>query len=214
MTTSKSDDDIVVIEIKGTYMYSLSEAFENASPNGRDNMLTRIPDIRAQLEKFEIHHEEDQGPPGYLRLSRHEAQQLADLLENLDNPGRDWKEVRNVASEIREQAEQAPTGDPDVMTMYGTRFGWAQASPSSGKPHEILVEVQDDERLHQKGRFKNASISRNHDGKLNYRLEVATKWLDWTLKTASVGEFAQFTVRIQPNGNLQLETVEPVNASQ
>ena len=212
MMASKSDD-IVVIEIKGTYLYSLSEVFENASSNGRDNMLTRIPDIRAQLEKFEIHHEEDQGPPGYLRLSRHEAQQLADLLEHLDNPGRDWEEARNAASEIREQAEQAP-GDPDVMTMYGTRFGWAQASPSSGKPHEILVEVQDDERLHQKGRFKNASISRNHNGKLNYRLEVATKWLNWTLKTAPVGEFAQFTVRIQPDGNLQLEHVELVNASQ
>ena len=211
MTASKSDD-IVVIEIKGAYLYSLSEALKNASPDGRENMLTRIPDIQAQLEKFEIHHEEDQGTPGYLRLSRHEAQQLADLLEHLDNPGKEWKEVRNATSEIREQAEQAPAGDPDVMTMYGTRFGWAQASPNSGKLHEILVEVQDDERLHHKGRFKNASINGNHDGKLNYRLEVTTEWLDWTLKTAPVGELAQFTVKIHPDGNLQLEHVEPENA--
>ena len=208
---ASNKDDIVVIEIKSSYLYSLSEAFENTFPDGRDNLLPRIPEIRTQFEKFELHHEEEEGqePPGYLRLSRHEAQQLASLLENLDNG---WPDISNAASEIREQAEQAPA-DPDVMTMTGTRFGWAEAAAGSGLSNQILVKVYDEENLHQKGRFKKASMGRNSDGNLMYQMAVTTKCLERTMKVTPIGEMANFTVRIQPDGNLQLEHVELVNAS-
>ena len=212
MTTNKSNDDMVVVEIKSTYLPSLSDAFDNAFPEERDSLLARIPDIRAQFEKFEIYHEEEEGqePPGYLRLDRHEAQQLASLLEHLDN-GR--PDISNAASEIREQAEQAPAGDPDVMTMSGTRFGWAEAAAGSGLSNHILVKVYDEENLHQKGRFKKASMGRNTDGNLMYQMAVDTKCLEQTMKATPIGEMANFTVRIQPDGNLQLEHVELVNAS-
>ena len=212
MAADNSKEDVVVIELKGTYLPSLSDAFENAFPQERDSLLARIPGIRAQFEKFEIYHEEEEGqePPGYLRLNRHEAQQLASLLEHLDNS---WPDISNAASEIREQAEQATAGDPDVMTMSGTRFGWAEAAAGSGLSNQILVKVYDEENLHQKGRFKKASMGRNSDGNLMFQMEVATKCLEQTMKATPVGEMANFTVRIQPDGNLQLEHVALVNAS-
>ena len=212
MTADNSKEDVVVIELKSTYLPSLSDALENAFPEERDSLLARIPDIRAQFEEFEIYHEEEEGqePPGYLRLSRREAQQLASLLEHLDN-GR--PDISNAASEIRAQAEQAAAGDPDVMTMSGTRFGWAEAAAGSGLSNRILVEVYDEANLHQKGRFKKASMGRNSDGNLMFQMEIATKCVERTMKATPIGEMANFTVRIQPDGNLQLEHVELVNAS-
>ena len=212
MAADNSKEDVVVIELNGTYLPSLSDAFDNTFPEERDSLLARIPDIRAQFEKFEIYHEEEEGqePPGYLRLDRHEAQQLASLLEHLDN-GR--PDISKAASEIREQAEQAPAGDPDVMTMSGTRFGWAEAAAGSGLSNHILVKVYDEENLHQKGRFKKASMGRNSDGNLMFQMEIATKCLERTMHATPIGKMANFTVRIQPDGNLQLENVELVNAS-
>ena len=211
MATNTSKDDVVVIEIKGTYLPSLSDAFDNAFPKERDSLLARIPDIRAQFEEFEIYHEEEEGqePPGYLRLNRHEAHQLASLLEHLDNG---WPDISNAASEIREQAEQAPAGDPDVITMSGTRFGWAEAAAGSGLSNQILVKAYDEARLHQKGRFKKASMGRDPDGNLMFQMEVATKQLEQTMKATPIGAKANFTVRVQPDGNLQLEHVEPETA--
>ena len=72
MTTTEKEAT-VVIEISGQHLDYLVNVFENAFPAERDDLLSHIPEIRRQMQAFQISQEGDIDPPGYLRLDHKTA---------------------------------------------------------------------------------------------------------------------------------------------
>ena len=199
---NKNDNEPIVIELLGYSLHSLQQGFFDVFPEERDHLLALIPGIRNQ---FDDHREEDDDPPGYLRIGRRDARHLADLLERIADGQRGKPEIVAAVAAIRQQAEQAPEQDPDRITICGSRLGWAEAAPDSGKPHGVIVTTPSEKLSHQR-RFQESLLGTTPQGEVICQLDVDDSMLRSTVEGVPRGAKAQFNARIN-DGRLTLESV-------
>ena len=202
---SDNDNETIVIELSGYNLRSLLQGFFDVFPEERDHLLTLIPDIRNKFDKFDDYREEEDDPPGYLRIGRRDARHLTDLLERMADGQHGKPEIVAAAAEIRQQAEQAPERDPDRITICGSRLGWAEAAPDSGKPHGVIVTTPSEKLSHQR-RFQESLLGTTPQGEVICQLDVDDRMLRSTVEGVPRGAKAQFNVRIH-DGRLTLESV-------
>ena len=199
-----NDNEPIVIELSGYNLHSLLQGFLDVFPEERDHLLTLIPDIRNQFDKFDDYREEEDDPPRYLRIGRRDARHLADLLERMADGQRGKPEIV-AAAEIRQQSEQAPEQDPDRITICGSRLGWAEAAPDSGKPHGVIVTAPSEKLSHQR-RFQESLLGTTPQGEVICQLDVDESMLRSTVEGVPRGAKARFNARIN-DGRLTLESV-------
>ena len=210
MTISSNNDDIVVIEISGQYLQSLSAAFNIAFPTQRDNLLARMPEIRRQFQRFEDSSHLDPTSPGHLALSRQDAQRLALLLGQLATPSDQQDALNHVLSEIQQKAQHNTAADPDFITLLGTRFAWSQPVAGSGDPHYILIELHPEPGEDQQARIQKAIIGRNSLGNLMCRMAAPLPAVPSIRNATPTSQRAHFTARITRDATMQLDSVTPV----
>ena len=198
-----SDNETIVIELSGCNLNSLLQGFFDVFPEERDHLLTLIPDIRNQFNQSDDYREEEDGPRGYLRIGRRDARHLADLLERMADGQHGKLEI--VTAAIRQQAEQTPEQDPDRITIYGSRLGWAEAAPDSGKPHGVIVTTPSEKLSHQR-RFQESLLGTTPQGEVICQLDVDESMLRSTVEGVPRGAKARFNARIN-DGRLTLESV-------
>ena len=199
-----NDNETIVIELSGYNLHSLLQGCFDVFPEERDHLLTLIPDIRNRFNQSDDYREEEDDPPGYLRIGRRDARHLADLLERMAD-GQHGRPEIVAAAEIRQQVEQAPEQDPDRITIYGSRLGWAEAAPDSGKPHGVIVTTPSEKLSHQ-GRFQESLLGTTPQGEVICQLDVDESMLRSTVEGVPRGAKAQFNARIN-DGRLTLESV-------
>ena len=202
---SDNDNEPIVIELSGCNLHSLLQGFFDVFPEERDHLLTLIPDIGNQFNQSDDYREEDDHPPGYLRIGRRDARHLADLLERMADGQHGRPDIVAAAAEIRQQVEQAPEQDTDRITIYGSRLGWAEAAPDSGKPHGVIVTTPSENLGHQR-RFQESLLGTTPQGEAICQLDVDESMLRSTVEGVPRGAKAQFNARIN-DGRLTLESV-------
>ena len=201
MTTNNESQ--IVVQISGKYLYHLTNVFEEAFPAEKDELLKQIPEIRRQMEKFQIHHEEEHDPNGYLKLDRKTAEHLAELLENLTSEPRGSYEVEQTASEIREQLQENQDPDPDIRVINGSRYAWAEAAAKSDENPYILLATRNGSQLRHPDRFTHAYIGNTPEEMPIYQIDLSQEQLKTVLELHKE-TVASFSVRINEDKTLSL----------
>ena len=204
MTTTEKEAT-VVIEISGQHLDYLVNIFENAFPAERDDLLPHIPEIRRQMQTFQIYHEEDVDPPGYLRLDRKTAEQLAELLDKITEQPRGSYEVDQATSEITQQLQSEQPDNPDIRVLYGTRYAWTEVAPGGPDPY-VLITTQNGEDLIHPNRFRLSHIATDKDEIPIYRVNLKTEQMK-TVLAIPQDENRRYTVQIEDDMTLRLVSV-------
>lgn len=204
---TQTNQNEVVIEVTGPNQQYAEETFRNAFPEERDHLLPRIPEIRRQMERWEIYHEEETDPPGYLRITRAEAADLAELLNIIGTGQIGGYEATEIADQIRAQLDDAGDEvDPDVRTLRGRRFGWTE--PADSRPATLLVAVSNVAELRHPKRFQSARIGAAGANEPIYQIKT-TKAQRAAVKASAGILREEFHVRIAPDGTLALLDATP-----
>ena len=197
----KETNQETVIELNGPNLLYAQEAFAKSFPQERDRLLGRIPEIRHQMEAWNLEDEEESEPPQYLRVTREEAVDLAELLDCIAGGTRGSHETADVAAQIRSELGEADEADPDDRTLLGRRFGWTE--PDDSKPPALLVSVLNQAELRHPRRMERARVGLEGIDSPIYRVEVPETELA-ALKASKGCPREEFDVRIEADGSLTL----------
>ena len=100
-----------------------------------------------------------------------------------------------------------------AIAITGTRIGWAEASPDSDLPPGIIVTTTDPQVADQSERFTNSLLGHDVRGAPIYQIDADERQLREAIEIVPAGTEAEFRVRVQDDGRLQLESIVPISAS-
>ena len=100
-----------------------------------------------------------------------------------------------------------------VITITGTRIGWADASPESELLPGIIVTTKNWQVADQPERFSNSLLGQYSQGALIYQIDADERQLREAIELVPAGGEAEFRVRIQDHGRLRLKGVALISPS-
>ena len=95
---------------------------------------------------------------------------------------------------------------PCTTTLFGTRIGWAEASPDSGLLPAIIVKTNTP-NPDQAEPFPNALFGQTPQGAPIYQIDVDERQLREAIKLLPAGTQAEFHVTVEDQGRLRLERI-------
>ncbi len=94
-----------------------------------------------------------------------------------------------------------------VITITGTRIGWAEVSPDSELLPGIIVTTTNRQTADQPERFSNSLLGLDSRGALIYQIDADERQLREAIELVPAGAEAEFRVTIQDQGRLRLERI-------
>lgn len=135
--SDKNKEVKVVVEVPYNTMSDIYDQFMDVFRSEHDELWTYIPEIRRQVERLDVHTEDDPPPPGYIILPPHIMGSMGELLEAI-NHTRTREKVSDLAGQMRDaEINGRRTEDPNLVNVCGDVAG--MVPPSKSTASSILL---------------------------------------------------------------------------